>query len=55
MLFIIYTLLTKCTSVFMMYFIHYILTNMLWLQWLPKHVGDNIVNEIQNKNLRAFC
>jgi hypothetical protein len=50
MLAIIYALPTICTSMFMMYFIHCILTNMLWL----KHVGENIMNKIHHKQWMPF-
>jgi len=50
MLSIIYILQTKCTSMFMMYFIHYILTNTLWLQQQLIHVGENIMNKIHHKH-----
>jgi hypothetical protein len=49
MLAMIYTLPTICTSMFMMYFIHCILTNM----WL-KHIGENIMNEVHHKQLTPF-
>ena len=41
----------KCTSMFIMNFIHKILTYM----FRPKQVGKNIVNKIHNRIRRVFC
>ena len=38
----------------MMYFIHYFLTNMFRPEYLPKHVGENIVNKLHCRILKCI-
>jgi len=40
---------------FMIYFIHNFITNMIQPLLRPKHVGEEIVNKILHKNWSVFC